>query len=72
MLPESRSAGEGERPAIRGASPRPSNDEEARIREAYARRQGGDRYSWFNPGHVFTAQERECRLLGLLKRYGHA
>jgi hypothetical protein len=32
---------------------------------------GGDRYSWFNPGHVVLVQERERRLLGLLKRYGH-
>jgi len=71
MLPESQSPDEGDRLAIRGASPRSSNDEEARIREAYAKRQDGDRYSWFNPGHVFRVQECERRLLGLLKRYGH-
>lgn len=56
---------------MREASPQPSTDEETRIREAYARRQGGDRYSWFNSGHVFRVQECERRLLGLLKRYGH-
>jgi SAM-dependent methyltransferase len=45
--------------------------EEARIRAAYARRPGNDpRYSWFNPGHVFTVQERERHLLALLRRYG--
>lgn len=71
MLPESQSPDEGERFIIRGASPRSSNDEEARIRETYARRQDGGRYSWFNPGHVFRVQECERRLLGLLRRYGH-
>lgn len=71
MLPESQLPDEGERSAIREASPRSSNDEEARIREAYARRQDGDRYSWFNPGHVVMVQECERRLFCLLKRYGH-
>jgi ubiquinone/menaquinone biosynthesis C-methylase UbiE len=50
----------------------PVEGEEARIREAYARRQGGTRYSWFNSGHVFMAQEIERRLLALLARYGFA
>jgi ubiquinone/menaquinone biosynthesis C-methylase UbiE len=50
----------------------PAEDEEARIREAYARRQGGARYSWFNSGHVFMVQERERRLLALLAQYGFA
>jgi ubiquinone/menaquinone biosynthesis C-methylase UbiE len=50
----------------------PGEGEEARIREAYARRQGGTRYSWFNSGHVFMMQERERRLLALLARYGFA
>jgi SAM-dependent methyltransferase len=41
--------------------------EEARIRAAYARRRGDHaRYSWFNPGHLFMAQERERKLLSLL------
>ena len=47
--------------------------EEARIRAAYAKRQGDDaRYSWFSPGHLFIVQERERRLLALLHRYGFA
>src|SRR5439155_3847323 len=47
--------------------------EEARIRAAYAKRQGDDaRYSWFSPGHLFIVQERERRLLALLQRYGFA
>jgi ubiquinone/menaquinone biosynthesis C-methylase UbiE len=46
--------------------------EEARIRAAYARRQGSNRYSWFNAGHLFIVQERERRLLVLLQRYGFA
>lgn len=71
MLPESQLPDDGERLTIRGAEPRSSNDQEARIREAYARRQDDGRYSRFNSGHVFLVQECERRLLGLLKRYGH-
>ena len=45
--------------------------EEARIRAAYARRQGDDvRYSWFSPGHLFMVQEREREMLALLKQHG--
>jgi ubiquinone/menaquinone biosynthesis C-methylase UbiE len=45
--------------------------EEDRIRDKYARRKPSDsRYSWFNPGQVFMLQERERRLLELLKRAG--
>jgi len=45
--------------------------EEARIRAVYARRRGDHaRYSWFKPGHLFMIQERERRLLGLLRRRG--
>jgi SAM-dependent methyltransferase len=45
--------------------------EEQRIRESYARRLPGDsRYSWFSPGHVFMVQERQRRVLDLLKRSG--
>jgi SAM-dependent methyltransferase len=45
--------------------------EEARIRAAFARRLENDpRYSWFSPGHVFMVQERERRLLALLRQYG--
>ena len=45
-------------------------EEERRIREAYARRQEGDRYSFFNPAHLFLVQERERQLLELLKQAG--
>jgi ubiquinone/menaquinone biosynthesis C-methylase UbiE len=45
--------------------------EEARIRAAYAKRQESDsRYSCFSPGHLFMVQQRERRLLTLLRRYG--
>jgi SAM-dependent methyltransferase len=45
--------------------------EEARIRAAYAKRQREDeRYSRFNSAHLFIAQERERRLLLVLKRLG--
>jgi len=50
----------------------PNTVEEARIRGAFARRQGDHRYSWFNPGHLFIVQERERRLLAVLKRNGFA
>ena len=58
---------EGSRP-----SPKPtagfSHIEEARIRAAYAKRQTDDaRYSYFSMGHLFILQEREQRLLTLLK-----
>jgi ubiquinone/menaquinone biosynthesis C-methylase UbiE len=44
--------------------------EEARIRAAYAKREEADtRYSWFNPGYQFMMQQRERRLLALLRRY---
>ncbi len=47
--------------------------EEARIRSAYAKRQGGDvRYSWFSPGHLFMIQERERRVLALLEGHGYS
>jgi len=47
--------------------------DEARIRAAYARREEDDaRYSWFSPGYQFMAQQRERRLLALLRRYGFA
>jgi SAM-dependent methyltransferase len=56
-----------------GLSPESARVEEARIRMAYAKRQGNDaRYSWFSPGHLFTIQERERRLLTLLQRHGFA
>jgi ubiquinone/menaquinone biosynthesis C-methylase UbiE len=55
-----------------GLSPESCRIEESRIREAYARRQRDFRYSWFSPGHVFMTQERERRVLAVLKRYGFA
>jgi SAM-dependent methyltransferase len=46
-------------------------NEEARIRSAYARRTKDDfRYSWFNPGHLFFIQERERQVLSALKKCG--
>ena len=46
-----------------------SQSEAARIREAYAKRQKDDiRYSYFSMGNLFMMQEREQRLLALLKR----
>jgi SAM-dependent methyltransferase len=55
--------------ALNDLPPESARAEEARIREVYAKRQGDARYSWFSPGHLFMAQERERRLLALLKRY---
>ena len=44
--------------------------EEARIRAVYARREEDDaRYSWFSPGYQFMMQQRERRVLALLRRY---
>jgi SAM-dependent methyltransferase len=44
--------------------------EEARIRAAYAKREEADaRYSWFSPGYQFMMQQRERRLLALLRRH---
>jgi SAM-dependent methyltransferase len=51
-------------------SDEPLDIEADRIRAAYARRQCGDLYSWFNPGHLFMIQGREQRLLTLLNRHG--
>jgi ubiquinone/menaquinone biosynthesis C-methylase UbiE len=53
-----------------GNSPKTAEVEEARIRAAYAKRQRDSRYSWFSPGHLFMMQERERRLLMLLRRHG--
>ncbi len=44
--------------------------ETERLKAAYARRQCGDLYSWFNPGHLFIMQDRERRVLKLLKSLG--
>jgi len=44
--------------------------EEARVREAYARRRPGDRYAFSNPAHLFMMQEREAATLALLGREG--
>src|SRR6266496_4556432 len=54
-------------------SPETAGGEEARIRRVYAKRKGNDvRYSWFSPGHLFIIQERERRLLTLLRQHGFA
>jgi ubiquinone/menaquinone biosynthesis C-methylase UbiE len=44
--------------------------EENRIQEAYARRECGDLYSFFNPGNLFMVQGRERQILDLLKNSG--
>ncbi|MBM4286069.1 MAG: methyltransferase domain-containing protein [Deltaproteobacteria bacterium] len=46
--------------------------EEERLQAAYARRSCGDLYSCFNPGHLFLVQQREQRMLELLRRHGFA
>ena len=47
--------------------------EEARIRAAYARREEDDtRYSWSSPGYQFMVQQRERRVLALLRQHGFA
>ena len=45
--------------------------EESRIRAVYAERAPDDpRYSWFNPAYQFMTQQREQRVLSLLRRNG--
>ena len=45
--------------------------EEARIRQAYARRApGAERYTWFNPAHLFMMQQLERYMLDALTRHG--
>lgn len=44
--------------------------EEARIRQAYGKRQEGSRYSLFQPGALFIVQGCERRILALLRRHG--
>jgi ubiquinone/menaquinone biosynthesis C-methylase UbiE len=44
--------------------------EEIRIREAYSRREYGDRYSFFQPGTLFIVQQCERRILRALKKSG--
>jgi ubiquinone/menaquinone biosynthesis C-methylase UbiE len=51
-------------------SPESAKAEEARIRAAYARRQGNTFYSWFKPSYVFLMQERERRMLVALEQHG--
>jgi SAM-dependent methyltransferase len=47
--------------------------EEARIRQAYARRAlSGQSYTWFDAGHLFMVQQLERRLLRLLRRHDMA
>jgi ubiquinone/menaquinone biosynthesis C-methylase UbiE len=48
-------------------------DEEARIRGAYARRGTARKeYSWFDAGHLFMIQQLERRVLAALARHGMA
>jgi ubiquinone/menaquinone biosynthesis C-methylase UbiE len=46
--------------------------EESRIRAVYAKREDGDRYSLFQPGTLFIAQQIEWRIFRSLRRYGLA
>jgi ubiquinone/menaquinone biosynthesis C-methylase UbiE len=55
-----------------GLSPESAKVEELRIQAAYAKRQGDARCSWFSPGHLFIVQNRERRLLALLRARGFA
>lgn len=53
--------------------PRGLKAQEARIREAYERRDPSKKaYSWFDAGHLFMVQELERRLLKELDRLGMA
>ena len=45
--------------------------EAARVREVYARRKGGARYSFAEPAHMLSVQERESRLLAMLANRGY-
>ncbi len=58
------------RPEAQGASSEGFLAEEDRIRAAYARRGGDKRYSWLNPGHLFIVQQRERKVLEILKQQG--
>jgi SAM-dependent methyltransferase len=44
--------------------------EESRLRDAYARRTNPQRYSWFDPAHLYAMQEVERGLLQLLREHG--
>src|SRR5215471_6101172 len=44
--------------------------EESRIQAAYAKRHSGKLYSRFNPAYLVMVQERERRLLSLLRKHG--
>ncbi len=44
--------------------------EETRIHEAYKKRHGGQRYSWFSSGHLFLIQAREREIFRLLRKTG--
>jgi ubiquinone/menaquinone biosynthesis C-methylase UbiE len=54
---------------VRQELPTDAEREEARIWAAYRRRRDGSRYSWMNTAHVFMAQERERKVLAILRRY---
>jgi ubiquinone/menaquinone biosynthesis C-methylase UbiE len=55
------------------SSPKATITEEARIRKVYSERKGKtvyhSLYSFFNPGHLFMAQELERRMLRLLQQH---
>ena len=49
---------------------RPVVAEADRIKAVYARRNGGGRYGWDQPGQLFLLQDLERRLLRALRRSG--
>ncbi|HEU4628907.1 MAG TPA: class I SAM-dependent methyltransferase [Gemmatimonadaceae bacterium] len=51
-------------------SPPAEADEAERIRSAYARRRGEERYSWFEPAYLFHMQECERAMLDALRGAG--
>ena len=54
----------------RSLQPPHADAEAERIRSVYAKRQGEERYSWFNPAYVFHMQECERAMLAALRRQG--
>jgi len=59
-------------PLTAGRASEFSGDEETRIRDVYARRQGSSRgiYSFSNPSYVLQIQERELELLSMFSHCG--
>ena len=69
-MPGSRVHAEPVNPEVAGIAARSRHNEESRIREAYRRRTGDARYSWFNRAHLLAMQELEAAILAALTRHG--